>query len=183
MKLSKVILCPFFIVCLATSAQTSLEVKEYKKSEVISTNFTVPMVRFNFIEDSEDSLKKGNVTFFNSVGAGVSYNFGRLFQYTNDNNEVVNNEFINIIGFQVGFLFSAETADPPTNNFALTAGVTILDFHFGFGHELGTITEDQKRSFITIAYSIPISKLTKAGLFVRKRGNEVTDKTKDASTF
>ncbi len=162
--------------------QTDLTVTEFKNSKVISTNFTVPLVRFNFVNQTEDSMEKGNVTFFNSVGAGVSYNFGRLFQYQNKENEIVENEFINIIGFQAGFLFSAKTDDPPTNIFALTAGVTILDFHVGYGYELGTISQNQKRGFITISYSIPVSKLTKAGLFVIDKGTKA-DKSTDQSTF
>ncbi len=168
---------PVFLI-----SQTDLKVTEFKNSQVISTNFTVPLVRFNFVEETAGSMEKGNVTFFSSVGAGVSYNFGRLFQYENNDGEIVENQFMNIIGLQVGFLFSAETADPPTNLFAITSGINILDFHVGYGYELGTIAENQKRGFITIAYSIPVSKLTKAGLFVRKRGTKA-DKAKDTSTF
>lgn len=167
---------------LFLQSQTDLKVTEFKKSQVISTNFTVPLVRFNFVEETVDSMEKGNVTFFNSVGAGVSYNFGRLFQHENNDGEIVENQFINIIGFQAGFLFSAETADPPTNIFALTGGINILDFHVGYGYELGTIAENQKRGFITISYSIPVSKLTKAGLFVIDKGVKA-NKTTDKSTF
>ncbi len=176
------LLCMVLLSGMLLRGQTDLKVTEFKDSQVISTNFTVPLVRFNFVEQTENNLEKGNVTFFSSVGAGVSYNFGRLFQHENNDGEIVENEFMNIIGVQMGFLFSAKTSDPPTNIFALTTGINILDFHVGYGYELGTISENQKRGFLTISYSIPISKLTKAGLFVINKGR-LANKENDRSTF
>ncbi|TVZ14337.1 hypothetical protein [Maribacter sp. MAR_2009_72] len=164
-----------------TSYSQSLSVTEYKNSKVLNTNFTVPLVRFNFIDDTADELAKGNVTFFSSVGAGISYNLGRLYQTTDGNSKITDNEFNNIIGVQAGFLFSAKTGTTPTNIFALTAGINILDFHVGYGYELGTIEENQKRGFLTISYSIPVSKLTKAGLYIINKGEEV--QADEKSTF
>ncbi|UNY98281.1 hypothetical protein MQE36_14460 [Zhouia spongiae] len=154
--------------------------REYR-AQVISTNFTVPMVRFNFIDSTTDETK-GNVTFFNSIGAGINYSFmGRLSETRNEYSEVINREHHNIIGVQAGFLFSAKTGDAPTNIFALTAGLNILDFQIGYGYELGTIEPNQKRGFITIAYSIPISKLMDGGFFILNQKNLKQEDVKKAT--
>lgn len=43
--------------------------------QVINTNFTIPLIRFNTTtKDGADNNQKGNVSLFNSVGAGISYN-------------------------------------------------------------------------------------------------------------
>ena len=144
--------------------------KEYN-AQVLSTNFTVPIARFNFIKQSEGVTKKGNITFFSSVGAGISYGFGRLYETRDENTKIINREFNNIVGAQIGFLFSAQTGENPTNLFAVSLGLNVLDFQIGYGYELGTITNDQKRGFLTIAYSIPLSKLTKGGFFILNKGD------------
>lgn len=168
----------FFFMSSTIAQSKTLTFTEYKWSQVITTNFTVPMVRFNFVEETEDLKAKGSVTFFNSVGAGISFNWGSLYEATDNDSLVNNHEFKNVIGVQTGFLFSADTGDASTNIFALTLGVNVLDFHVGYGYELGTITENQKRGFLSIAYSIPISKLSKSGLFIVERGTTVTNNIK-----
>jgi hypothetical protein len=172
-----------FSIFSVNAQSKTLTVQEYNWSNVITTNFTVPMVRFNFVDETDELKAKGNVTFFSSVGAGISYNWGSLYEFTDNNNLVNNHEFKNIIGIQAGFLFSADTGDTPTNVFALTFGINVLDFHIGYGYELGTITENQKRGFLSIAYSIPISKLTKGGLYIVNRGDEVENNNKSGFSF
>lgn len=70
------------------------------KCQVINTNFTIPLIRFNTTtKDGADNNQKGNVALFNSVGAGISYNWGRMTVTTDAAGKVINTEFQNTFGF------------------------------------------------------------------------------------
>ena len=147
------------------------------KATVLNSNFTVPLIRFNRINN--DINQKGSVSFFNAIGAGIGISWGEL-AVTTDNSEdshVINSEMHNTIGVQLGCLFAANTnSENQQNIFAPTLSVSVLNFQLGYGYELGTISEKQKRGFLTIAYSIPLSRLIKGGFYIFKRTpNPVTE--------
>ncbi|MET0945503.1 MAG: hypothetical protein ABWY22_08840 [Flavobacterium sp.] len=141
---------------------------KYKVS-MINTNFTIPIVRFNFAgNDDPTENKDGDIQLFNSIGAGVGLSYGNLEKTTNDKGEVINNEFTSSFGFHFGVLFSAgSTSSENKNVFAPTLSLSVLDFQLGYGYEMGTRAPNQKRDFFTIAYAIPISKLIKSKFFIR----------------
>jgi hypothetical protein len=130
----------------------------YKKT-ILSTNFSIPLVRFNFV--TGDDQKQGDILLFNSIGAGFGYYWGRLERTRDDRGEIINEEFSNTFGVNVGALFSAGTGEESKNVFAPTINFAVLDFQVGVGIELGTRAENQKREFVTLSYSIPLYKLFK----------------------
>ncbi|WP_313805020.1 hypothetical protein [Flavobacterium sp.] len=138
------------------------------KSFIITTNFSIPVARFNTVNDSEidSSSKIGDIILFNSIGAGAGISWGELERTTNDKSEVINSDFTPFWGVQLGVLFSAASGDATKNIFAPTLSASILDFQVGYGYELGTIDAGQKRDFWTIAYAIPLSKLVKGKHFI-----------------
>ncbi len=140
---------------------------EYK-AKVVSTNFTIPIIRFNVIDPAKvrTSDKLGNVSFFNSIGAGIGYYFGRLTETTDDKGEVINTELNNTFGIQTGFLFAANSNSSSQNNiFAFNISMSLLNFQVGYGYELGTVGTNEKRGFMTLAYGIPLYKLAKGGFY------------------
>lgn len=146
------------------------------RATILNTHFTIPIVRFNQIKGN--SSKDGNVTLFNSIGAGVSYSGGRLIDIRDSNGEIIDTKFNNTFGVSVGFLFSAGSNDDEgqdDNVFAPMISLNLLDFQLGFGVELGTRTEDQRRGFFTIAYSIPLYKLTGSKFRIIKKGKIIND--------
>ncbi|TRX34984.1 hypothetical protein FNW52_12650 [Flavobacterium sp. ZT3R18] len=166
----------------------TLNPNESKKyfARVITTNFSVPLARFNFtktipedISKPEVKSKKGEITLFTSIGAGISYNYGVYRATTNGNSEIVNEEFTNIIGAQIGFLFSAGTGEDTKNVFAPVLNIVLLDFQVGLGYELGNVNINQKRTFVTLSYAIPLYKLTKTGFYILKKRPALPIETND----
>lgn len=144
------------------------------RATILNTNFTIPLVRYNRVKG--DSNKDGNIQLFNSIGAGISYSGGRISDIRDSNGELINTEFNNTFGVSLGFLFSATGNDGENENvFAPMASVNILDFQLGFGVELGTRTEDQRRGFLTIAYAIPLYKLSIGNYRIIKKGSIIND--------
>lgn len=148
------------------------EVNEYK-AQVISTNFTIPIIRFNSLDKNSSGAatdRKGNVSFFNSIGAGLGYYWGRLTEVTDVNGKIINTEMDNTFGLQTGFLFAANSSGGNNANvFAWTFGISILNFQIGYGYEFGTIGINEKRGFLTLAYGIPVSKLIRGGFYKVKK--------------
>jgi hypothetical protein len=130
-------------------------------AQILSTNFTIPLVRFNFV--NSDTQKQGDILLFTSIGAGVGYYWGQLERTRDDKGEIINEEFRNRFGVNLGFLFSAGTGSETTNVFAPVFNFAVLDFQIGIGVELGTRAKNQKKEFLTISYAIPIYKLFKKG--------------------
>lgn len=154
---------------------------EYK-AQVISTNFTIPIIRFNIIDKKSTGAptdRKGNVSFFNSIGAGIGYYWGRITDVTDKDGKVINSEMNNTFGVQLGFLFAANSSGSNNSNiFALTAGISLLNFQLGYGYEFGTIGANDKRGFMTLAYGIPVSKLIKGGFYTVKKSSALTAEQK-----
>jgi hypothetical protein len=150
----------------------------------LTTNFSVPIVRFNFVNKVPGDSVKGNISFFNSIGAGIFLSRGRLDETTDANGNVINEDLNNIIGVQVGFLFSANVNGSTTTNiFAPTIGVSILNFQIGYGYEFGTVSQNTKRGFLTVAYAIPVSKLIQGGFYIINRSNTAVNKAKKKEGF
>lgn len=141
------------------------------RCQVINTNFTIPILRFNTVNKTGvDNNQRGNLSLFNSIGAGVSYNWGRMTITTDDLNNVINTEMNNTFGFQLGVLFAANSSSGNNANiFAPTFSLAILNFQIGCGYELGTISPKENRFFYTIAYGISLGKLIKGGYYVVKK--------------
>lgn len=130
-------------------------------TQILSTNFSIPLVRFNFVTD--DDTKQGDILLFTSVGAGVGYYWGQLERTRDNTGEIINEDFRNRFGINLGFLFSAGTGEDTKNVFAPVINFAILDFQLGIGTELGTRSPNQKREFVTLSYAIPMYKLFKKG--------------------
>ncbi len=141
---------------------------------VLNSNVALPAIRFNmFKEEPADNKSVGSIEYFNSAGAGISFNFGKIkvtsikpfaTKEEDENEGDLETRFTNYIGFSLGVLFSQNNNDGITRSiFAPTIGVQVLDFQLGLGLELGTLSPEYRRAFVTIAYSIPISKLTNWG--------------------
>ncbi|MDR6563558.1 MULTISPECIES: hypothetical protein [unclassified Arcicella] len=158
------------------------EIKEYN-AQVISTNFTIPIIRFNPIDEASTGAptdRKGNVSFFNSIGAGVGYYWGRLTEVTDANAKVISTEMDNTFGIQTGFLFAANSSNGNNANiFAWTIGISLLNFQIGYGYEFGTVGTNEKRGFVTLAYGIPVSKLIRGGFFKVKKTILTDDQLKN----
>ncbi len=149
------------------------------KAMVMTTTFTVPTVRFDRTEGSSD--KKGDVSFFNSVGAGIAFNLSKLISTVDskDPTKVYKTEIYNRIGLQIGCLFSASGGENnDTNIFAPTISLNMLDFNIGYGCELGTLDPSHKRGFFTIAYSVPLSSLSKKGYVLLSKLGKTNDNDK-----
>jgi hypothetical protein len=161
---------------------SQVETTEYNV-RVLNTNFSLPILRFNTAnKDSSGGNPIGNVSFFNSIGAGISFNWSKLKIVTNkQTKEEVSNEMSNIFGIQLGVLFSSNSSSGANSNiFAPTLSVSVLDFQVGYGYELGTINLSQKRGFFTISYGIPLYKLTSKGSFIisKKESSEANNNNK-----
>lgn len=139
---------------------------EYAVS-ILTTSFVVPAIRFNFQDNN--SNRKGTVSAFSTIGAGVAWNAGRLTYVTDHTSQVINADFRNTIGFQIGVLFSASSDSTQKNVFAPTVGINVLNFNIGFGYELGDLAAGDKPGFITIAYNISLANLANNAFHIVSR--------------
>ena len=151
--------------------QTALPAKRISsKALILTSTFNLPIVRFNRLKTDGANGQSGNVEFFNSVGAGLSFLFGRLEQIQDNNNKTITSDFANTVGITGGFLFAANVDDGTTseNIFATTIGLTFLDFQVGLGWEHGDRSSNTEKLFVTISYGIPLTKVSKkSGVIIR----------------
>lgn len=147
------------------------------KATVWNTNFSIPLARFNFV--SSNTTKIGDLSLFNSIGAGFGRSKGELTETRDDQGNVTNQDFINTFGVHLGFLFSAGNGESSKNVFAPIINFSILDFQLGLGYELGSVTESQKRGFLSFSYAIPIYKLKKGGSYIKKKTKPLNLNTQD----
>lgn len=146
--------------------QKNLSSLSNHKVSIISTNFSIPVARLNFTKNTTEKL--GDVSLFNSLGAGVGYCWGTLTNTYDENKKIANQDFKNTFGLHLGILFSVDNGEDKRNIFAPVFNISILDFQLGYGYELGTINTNHTRSFITLSYAIPLHKLSKTGFWVHK---------------
>jgi hypothetical protein len=148
---------------------------------VLSTNFTVPLVRANFLSNKPQNATNSVVcaSFLNSAGAGVNLSWGELDITKDATNTDTSIDYYN----HFGFLFSANpssgssTTQPGTNTtttaqsssvFGVFAAGTVMNFQLGGGYEFGPLAPGQKRLFIALAYAIPVSALIDGGYKIIK---------------
>jgi len=146
---------------------------------VINSSLNLPAAKFHLADrkNLRDSSKdaKGHLELFSSFGIGLSLNYGEaIFKRDLETGNLINGEtdFTNLIGLQFGVLYSSKISEDEDNNineFSLYGGVNILDIQVGIGYEYGARRYDATRWFVSIAYGIPIYKLTGKGSHVIKR--------------
>jgi hypothetical protein len=170
---TKMLFYLLFVLNFAALAQKSDSIAISSKTAwLISTNFNVPTVTFRPVLRAErektTTVDRGNLSFFNAVGAGISISRAN-FKLLNSKNDTTGTEINNQVGFQVGFLFSRSTTTVgDKNRFALQMGVNFLDFQIGFGKEFIDVPTGYNSKFITISYSLPITKFSRKTAFVLK---------------
>jgi hypothetical protein len=149
--------------CTVTVTAQPTTVEKYR-AFFMTTNFVIPLVRFNILNKASQTTSIGNVALFNSVGAGLDLSLGRLIVTKNNSTGDEDLEFSNRIGLQIGVLFAANSsAGTNANVFAPTIGITLLNFQIGAGYELGTTGTGETKFFATVAYGIPLAKLIDGG--------------------
>lgn len=165
-------------------------VKEKKIAWLLSSNFNLPTVQFTpFTEKSvKRSSTLGSVSFFNSLGAGISLSKAE-FNLLSSKKDTTGIDIKNHFGIQAGFLFSRSSGETKEiSRFAVYTGISILDFQIGIGREFGDIGTDLNKTFYTISYSIPMNKFLKNTTLVFKNnggktfGNRIS-KINKAFTF
>ncbi len=148
-----------------------------KTAWLMSSNFSIPTVAFQPVlkefREKNNSAARGNLSFFNSIGAGISVSRAN-FKFITSKNETTGTDINNQVGFQAGFLFGrTATGTEDKNRFALQMGISILDFQIGFGKEFISVPANFNSKFITISYGIPVTKFTRNTAFVFKnKGNK-----------
>lgn len=134
----------------------------------IHTNFILPLFRFDrTVEDQRNPRFRTSV--FSSLGAGINLARGTLTttQELNSQNEPVNSTFTNYFGAQFGVIFSSVSNEGENENFiGLLMGLTFLDMQVSWGYNFGTRPEGLEGHFFTLAYGIPIQRLTNKGSLV-----------------
>jgi hypothetical protein len=164
-----------------TSAGTTIN-KYHAK--VLNTNFTIPLVRFNFLTNNPKNATNSLVStsYFNSVGAGINFSWGELDQTLDVAGNSVSVDYYNHFGFQLGFLFAANSSsgssgttsattitNQASNVFAIVGAFSLLNFQIGAGYEFGSLPTGQKRVFGTISYAIPMAVLIDGGYEIIKK--------------
>ncbi len=166
----------FLFVALAYTksyAQDGDTVMRYKKTAwLVSTNFNLPTVQFSPYTEAGKVGKtaSGEVSFFNSLGAGISLSKAD-FNLLTAKGDTTGSDIRNHFGFQAGFLFSKSGAG--NSRFAFYTGISVLDFQVGIGKEFGDISTNIKPAFYTISYSIPMNKFFKnTTIVLRNKGGK-----------
>jgi hypothetical protein len=173
MKLFKTLFFLFISICtFAQKGDSSSAMLQNKTAWLLSSNFTIPSVQFlpykQAIIDAKTKDGKGSVSFFNSIGAGLSLSKAD-FTLLSSKADTSGIDIKNHIGVQLGFIFSRSAGQTTDNNrFAFYTGISILDFQLGLSSEFGDIGKDFKRTFYSISYSIPLSKFSKKTTLVFK---------------
>lgn len=154
-----------------------------EKCWVLNSNLNLPATKFHFVNNSmsleePDKEVKGYLELFTSFGIGLSLNYGNAIFKKNVNSEDSENiqtDFSNLIGIQVGVLYSSKSTDDQengsVNEFSIYGGINILDIQLGVGYEYGARRSDASRWFVSVSYGIPIYKLTGRGSHVLRKRN------------
>ena len=164
------------------SAEVFKNKTTYTNATILTTNFNIPVARFNIVKHDNRTDAIGNINLFTSIGAGVGVNWGEKKTIYDSNGDIVNEDFKNYFGLNAGFLFSAQTGDDKKNVFAPTVNLTALDFQIGAGYELGSLESGQSNFFLTFSYAIPLYKLTKTGFLTLRERKKQSQKYAEVST-
>ncbi len=173
-NVSLLIFCFYFSLfgfCQNREESTRSVTVEKDRVLALNTNFVLPIMRFDLLKTSYQEKAFGSLSLFNSIGAGVSLNFGEQMEISESesSNEDLDEKFVNMIGLQLGFIFSADLNEAESSlHFAPTIALQVLDFQIGLGYELGKVNDEASRTFITLGYGIPLQKLTRTGTWELK---------------
>ncbi len=143
---------------------------QYEKVTSIHTDFIVPVSRFTILSQPESDGSRGRLLLFQSLGAGITIQRGHLRRVydQSDAGKMISQQLQRRLGLQIGLLFGTRQLDQEVKTqFAPTVGVVLLDFHIGYGYELGAKSESETSHFVTVSYGIPLQRLSDAkGLLV-----------------
>ncbi len=134
----------------------------------LSTNFILPAVRINRFEKGQESNNsRVSLDFLSSIGVGLNISRGQIQE---------DGYYKSHFGLQVGCLLSKSDKAATDNNsvvtFAPTISLSVLDFQFGWGYDFGNVSSPVKRGFLSLAYGIPLQKLSpKSSILRAKRVN------------
>lgn len=181
-------LLPLLLMAQICSAQTTTTESFNENRWILNSGINLPAIKFHLAESSESQESNGFLELFSSFGVGLGINYGKAkFTKDVDLNKVLENktEFVNLVGFQFGVLYSSKVNDDVensnTNYFSLYGGINILDLQIGGGKEIGSKYENSNGWFITLSYGIPIYKLTGGGSFMFDK-KQKTEKKLDAES-
>jgi len=155
------------------------------KAAVLSTDFTVPLMRVNLLNKTTTNTSNALVStsFLNSAGAGLTYSWGELDETLDKNGNTASADYYNHYGIHAGFIFAANTAagsstttSASTSNtttqsgtiFAVVAAFTFYNFQVGTGYDFGSVPVGQKRLFFTLNYAIPVTTFVAGGYKIIK---------------
>lgn len=168
----------FLVIPFCAHAQTVTTETFTEKRWLLNSGINLPAAKFHLTENHENH-EKGYLELFSSFGVGLSLNFGdATFIKDIDKNLVLNDqtEFSNLVGFQLGILYSSKISDQDQtqlNLFSLYTGLNILDLQLGGGFEFGSKIQNSTGWFVSVSYGIPIYKLTGSGAFLFKKKTKV----------
>ncbi len=179
-------LLPLFLMAQICSAQTTTT-ESYKENRwILNSGINLPAVKFHLSQSSDPIESKGFLELFSSFGVGLGINYGQAkFVKDVDLNRILENktEFVNLIGFQFGVLYSSkvneEEENSNTNYFSLYGGINVLDLQIGGGKELGAKYQNSNGWFISLSYGIPIYKLTGGGAYLFKKRSRSNHENKN----
>jgi|GEM_PF-6270100 len=141
---------------------TELDI-QYERVTSVHTDFIVPVSRFTILTLPEEDGSRGRLLLFQSVGAGITIQRGHLRTIYDGSAEhkIINQQLQRRMGLQIGLLFGTRQIDQEVKTqFAPTIGVVLLDFHIGYGYELGAKSERETSHFVTVSYGIPLQRLS-----------------------
>jgi hypothetical protein len=145
-----------------TTAKESIGTISVKtqRTWLMNSDFTAPTMRYApYITRPPNSSSSGHLSMFNSVGAGLSFNFGEMTQMfrpspDSTRREIAATTLENYFGFGLGLLFSVAGEQNRTYSLAPNFGIQILDFQLGVGYELGSSDASESRFFYSLGYKL-----------------------------
>lgn len=112
-------LCAFLIILIFSFSAYSQSVKRLEsitenraelastsyryKTNILSSNFSNPVVKFSRF-DNPITGAIGDVSFFNSVGAGLSIAAGEIAEVRDESGKIINQKFTSTLGATIGIL-------------------------------------------------------------------------------
>ncbi len=145
-----------------------------EKRWLLNSGINLPAVKFH-ITDKSQSESNGHLELFSSFGLGLSINFGEASFYKSpEQQKFINDqtEFRNIIGLQLGLLYSSKVNEfdySQINLFSIYSGINVLDLQIGGGYEFGSRIIHSTGWFVSMSYGIPIYKITGTGSYLFKK--------------
>jgi len=172
MKVLSILLICTYNLC----GQTIISKKSKDQAWLLNTGINLPALKFHMLGDQVEDDSNGYLELFSSFGVGVGVNFGNVnLSHNVETGEIIQDQtsFSNIIGFQIGVLYSSQIKLGSTANqnlFSIFTAINTLDLQIGIGKELGNRFQNTNGWFVSVAYGIPIYKLTGHGAhFFRKK--------------